>query len=312
MDINRYKPSYGVAHTHMTNISDYSTEELFELLYASKVMKAKFIAKEDCRILKGVTMAFLFCDTSLRTRSALEIGIRQLGGASIDLPYNESDMRAGENIQDIVNAISRYGVGALITRGISQKELDSFCAVSELPVINTFNECGAPLQTICDLFTVWERAKKLEGVKLAYVGKCTSNAISLITGAVKCGLEVSVSCPEEFAFPQEALDNARQYGKVNVSLNPAEGVTGADFVYTDNYEYHNNLTEKEKEILLPYQVNKTLLSYCSPEVKFMHALPARRGVEVTAEIIDGKSSITLMQAENKLHTVKAVLALLSK
>ena len=312
MDINRYKPSYGVAHTHMTKISDYSTEELFELLYASKVMKAKFIAKEDSRILKGVTMAFLFSDTSLRTRSALEIGIRQLGGASIDLPYSESDMRAGENIQDIVNVISHYGVGALITRGIDQKELDSFCAVSELPVINTFNEYGAPLQTICDLFTIWEKARKLEGVKLAYVGKCTSNAVSLITGAVKCGLEVSVSCPEEFAIPKDALDNARQFGKVNVILNPAEGVKGADFVYTDNYEYHNILSEKEKSILLPYQVNKTLLSYCSPEVKFMHALPARRGVEVTAEIIDGKNSITLLQAENKLHTVKAVLALLSK
>ena len=312
MDINRYKPSYGVSHTHMTNISDYSTEEIFELLYASKVMKAKFIAKEDCRILKGVTMAFLFSDTSLRTRSALEIGIRQLGGASIDLPYSESDMRAGENIQDIVNVISRYGVGAIITRSIDQKELESFCAVSELPVINTYNEHGAPLQTICDLFTIWEKARKLEGVKLAYVGKCTSNAVSLITGAVKCGLEVSVSCPEEFAIPKTALDNARQFGKVNVEPNPAKGVAGADFVYTDNYEYHNELSEKEKAILKPYQVNKTLLSYCSPDVKFMHALPARRGVEVTAEIIDGKNSISLEQAENKLHTIKAVLALLSK
>ena len=312
MDINRYKPSYGVAHTHMTSILDYSTEELFELLYASKVMKAKFIAKEDCRILKGVTMAFLFSDTSLRTRSALEIGIRQLGGASIDLPYSESDMRAGENIQDIVNVISHYGVGAIITRGIDQKELVSFCAVSELPVINTFNEYGAPLQTICDLFTIWEKARKLEGVKLAYVGKCTSNAVSLITGAVKCGLEVSVSCPEEFAIPKEALDNARQFGKVTVELNPVKGVAGADFVYTDNYEYHNALSENEKSILQPYQVNKTLLSYCSPEVKFMHTLPARRGVEVTAEIIDGKNSITLLQAENKLHAVKAVLALLTK
>ena len=312
MDINRYKPSYGVSHTHMTKISDFSTEELFELLYASKVMKAKFIAKEDCRILKGVTIAFLFSDTSLRTRSALEIGIRQLGGESIDLPYSESDLKAGENIQDIVNVISRYGVGALITRGIDQKELDSFCAVSELPVINTFNELGAPLQTIGDLFTIWERARKLEGVKLAYVGKCTSNAISLITGAVKCGLEVSVSCPEEFAIPKDALDNARQYGKINVCTNPAEGVTGADFVYTDNYQYHLNVSEKEKSILSPYQVNKTLLSYCSPDVKFMHALPARRGVEVTADIIDGNKSITLLQAENKLHTVKAVLALLSK
>lgn len=312
MDINRYKPSYGVSHTHFIKISDYSTEELFELLYASKVMKAKFIAQEDCRILKGVTMAFLFCDTSLRTRSALEIGIRQLGGASIDLPYNEKDMRAGENIQDIVSAISRYGVGALITRGIDQKELDGFCAVSELPVINTFNEHGAPIQTICDLFTIWEQAKKLEGVRLAYVGKCTSNAVSLVIGAAKCGLDVSVSCPEEFAFPQKELDNARQFGDIKTALNPAEAVRGAQFVYTDNYEYHNMLSESEKAVLLPYQVNKTLLSFCDEGVKFMHALPARRNVEVTADIIDGKSSLTLLQAENKLHTGKAVLALLSK
>ena len=202
MDINRYKPSYGVSHTHLTKISDYSTEELFELLYASKVMKAKFIAKEDCRILKGVTMAFLFCDTSLRTRSALEIGIRQLGGASIDLPYNESDMNAGENIQDIVNVISHYGVGALITRGIDQKELDSFCAVSELPVINTFNECGAPLQTVCDIFTVWEKAKRLEGVKLAYVGNAPATRFRLLRAQLSADLKSAFPAPRNSPYPK--------------------------------------------------------------------------------------------------------------
>ena len=140
MDINRYTPSYGVKHKHMIRLSDYDTEEIFELLYATKAMKAKFVAHEDTRILQGVTVALLFGDTSLRTRSALEIGVRQLGGVCVNLPYSEKDMRAGENIKDIVKVISRYGVGALVTRDISQKELDEFCAVSEISIIKTKNK----------------------------------------------------------------------------------------------------------------------------------------------------------------------------
>ena len=130
MDINRYSPSYGVSRKHMIDIAGFSTEEIFEILYATKAVKAKFAAHEDTRILKGVTVALLFGDISLRTRSALEIGIRQLGGVCVNLPYSENDMRAGENVKDIVNVISRYGVGALVTRGIEQKELEEFCAVS--------------------------------------------------------------------------------------------------------------------------------------------------------------------------------------
>ena len=171
MDINRYTPSYGLNQKHLTKLADYTTEELFEILYATKAVKAKFIAHESTRILQGVTVALLFGDTSLRTRSALEIGIRQLGGACVNLPYSEDDMCAGENIKDIVNVISRYGVGALITRDIAQKDLDEFCAVSSIPIINSENEDFNPLQTLADLYTVWEKKKKLEGIKIAYVGK---------------------------------------------------------------------------------------------------------------------------------------------
>ncbi|MDE7181760.1 MAG: hypothetical protein K2O41_01835, partial [Clostridia bacterium] len=124
MDINRYTPSYGINQKHMKKLADFSTEELFEILYATKAMKAKFLAHENTQILQGVTVALLFGDTSLRTRSALEIGIRQLGGVCVNLPYSRDDMLAGENVQDIVNVISRYGVGAIVTRGIIQKDLD--------------------------------------------------------------------------------------------------------------------------------------------------------------------------------------------
>lgn len=312
MDINRYYPSYGLKSKHLVKLSDYSTEDIFEILYATKAMKAKFIAHEDTRILRDVAIALLFGDTSLRTRSALEIGIRQLGGDCVNLPYSEKDMRAGENIKDIVNIISRYGVGALVTRGIAQKELDKFCAVSSIPVINSTNEASVPLQTLTDLYTIWEKRGKLEGLKIAYVGKITANSHTLMMGAIKCGMEVAVASPEEFTLESYISNMIRQYGHLTVTDNPVTAVKGADIVYTDNYHYHSMLSEEEKSILKPYQVNASLMSIAKPGAYFMHSLPASRGVEVTADIIDGKNSIVLDQGENKLHTIKAVLALLVK
>lgn len=310
MDINRYSPSYGISNKHLIKLADYSTEEIFEILYATKAMKSKFIAHEDTNILRGVTIALLFGDTSLRTRSALEIGIRQLGGVCVSLPYSKKDMRAGENIKDIVNVISRYGVGALVTRGISMKELDEFCAVSSIPIINSTNNYSIPIQTLCDLFTLWEKRGRLEGLKIAYVGKGTANAQSLAMGAIKCGMEVAIATPKEFAISKKALEVIMQYGSVQVTENPIEAVRGADIVYTDSYNYHSSITEQEEEILEPYRVSASLMSVANHGAHFMHSLPANRGVEVTADVIDGKNSLVLDQGENKLHTIKALLALL--
>ena len=312
MDINRYSPSYGIESKHLIKLCDYSTEELFEILYATKAMKAKFLLREDTRILQGVTIALLFGDTSLRTRSALEIGIRQLGGVCVNLPYSELDMHAGENIKDIVNIISRYGVGALVTRGINMKELDEFCAVSSIPIINSTNDSSIPIQTLSDLFTIWEKRGKLEGLKIAYVGKGSANAQSLIMGAIKCGMDVSIATPNEYFIKRYALDAARQFGHITATDDPVEAVKGADIVYTDNYNYHSALTEQEISIMEPYRVNAALMAFANRGAQFMHALPANRGVEVTADIIDGKNSIVLEQGENKLHTIKAILALLVK
>ena len=312
MDINRYNPSYGINQKHMTLLADYSTEEIFEILYATKAMKAKFIAHENTAILQGTTVALLFGDTSLRTRSALEIGIRQLGGVCVNLPYSQDDMRAGENIKDIVNVVSRYGVGALITRHICQSDLDEFCAVSPISIINSENADYNPLQVLCDLFTIWEKKGKLEGLKIAYVGKGGNNASSLVMGANKCGMSVAVATPAEFAINSQHLMRAEQYGKILITENPVDAVRDADIIYTDNYNYHNPISEKDRKILLPYQVNNSLMGLAKHNAIFMHPLPASRGLEVTADVIDGKMSAVLDQGENKLHLLKAVLALLIK
>ena len=275
-------------------------------------MKAKFAAHESTAIMQGTTVALLFGDTSLRTRSALEIGVRQLGGVCVNLPYCEDDMQAGENIKDIVNVVSRYGVGALVTRHISQKDLDEFCAVSPISIINSENKDYNPLQVLCDLYTIWEKKGKLEGLKIAYVGKGGNNSSSLIMGAIKCGMEVAVATPAEFTINSRHLMRAEQYGKIFITENPVEAVKDADIVYTDGYNYHENISEHDRKILAPYQVNNTLMGFAKRNAIFMHPLPASRGIEVTADVIDGKLSAVLDQGENKLHLIKAVLALLIK
>ena len=275
-------------------------------------MKAKFTAHESTAILQGTTVALLFGDTSLRTRSALEIGIRQLGGVCVNLPYSQGDMQAGENIRDIVNVVSRYGVGALVTRHISQADLDEFCAVSPISIINSENNDYNPLQVLCDLFTIWEKKGKLEGIKIAYVGKGGNNASSLVMGAIKCGMEVAVATPAEFGMNSTNLMRAEQYGKIMITENPVDVVRDADIVYTDSYNYHEAISEKDRKILAPYQVNNSLMGLAKHNATFMHPLPASRGIEVTADVIDGKTSAVLDQGENKLHLIKAVLALLIK
>lgn len=312
MDINRYSPSYGISKKHLIKLADYTTEEIFEILYATKSIKAKFAAHERTSILNGVTVALLFGDTSLRMRSALEIGIRQLGGTCVSLPYSEKDMKAGENFKDIVNVISRYGVGAIVTRDIPQDELEEFCTVSPISIINSNNADFNPLQALCDLFTIWERMGKLEELKLAYVGKGENIAASLIMGAIKCGMELAVATPSEYGIKHEHLTHAEQYGNIFLTDNPVEAVRNADIVYTDNYNYHTIAKPEELEILKPYQVNNALMAIAKHNAAFMHPLPASRGIEVTEDVIDGKNSIVLEQGENRLHVIKAVLALLIK
>ena len=312
MNINRYSPSYILDKKHLIGLSDYSTEEIFELLYATKALKRKFEAHEETNILRGTTVALLFADTSLRTRSAIEIGTHQLGGSCVDLPYSDKDMHAGENVKDLVNVISRYGVSALVTRGINKKLLKEFTAISSMPIINSHNDDCVPIQALSDLFTIWEKKGELAGVKLAVVGRATSMTSSFVIGAVKCGMDVSLACPARYGLKRENMEAAEQLGKIYTTDNPIEAVRDADVVYTNAYRYHTVISDEEKEIFVPYRVDAGLMSYTKHNSVFMHPLPATRGQEVTADVIDGKHSIVYDQGENRLHTIKAIFTLLAK
>ena len=312
MDINRYSPSYILNKKHLIGLTDYSTEEIFELLYATKALKRKFEAHEETNILHGTTVAMLFADTSLRTRTAIEIGVHQLGGNCVDLPYSSKDMHAGENTRDIVNVISRYGVGALVTRSINKKMLNEFTSISSMPIINSHNDDCVPAQAVSDLFSIWEKKGELAGVKVAVVGKATSLTSSFVIGAVKCGMEVSGACPPRMGLKRENIEAAEQMGKIYFTDNPVEAVRDADFVYTNAYRYHTEASDEEKEALAPYRVDAGLMSYAKRNAFFMHPLPACRGQEVTADVIDGKRSMVYDQGENRLHAIKAIFTLLAK
>ncbi|MGN1103664.1 MAG: ornithine carbamoyltransferase [Candidatus Coproplasma sp.] len=312
MDINRYTPHYSLTKKHMTRLADYSTEELFEILYATRQMKAKLAAHENTSILQGVTVALLFGDSSLRTRSAVEIGVKQLGGDSVNLPYSENDLRLGENIDDLFNVLSRYDIGALVTRGIPQKDLDRFEKLVPLSILNSSNDDCVPLQVMGDLYTIWEKKKRLEGLKLAYIGKGCNVEASLVMGAVKCGMQVAIANPSAYPLKAEHLTKAEQYGTIEVTDDPMLAAKNADIIYTNSYSYHSAIEAEEAEIMAPYKVNNRIMAQASGTALFMHPLPARRGVEVTADVIDGKQSIVYDQAENKLHAIKAIMALLIK
>jgi ornithine carbamoyltransferase len=154
--------------------------------------------------------------------------------------------------------------------------------------------------------------KKLDGIKIAYIGRGSSNTSTLIMGAVKCGMEVAVACPSEFGIPRDHIERAEQYGSIFVTDDHIAAAKNADIIYTDSYHYHTQISNEEAKILEPYRINHSIMAAASPNALFMHPLPARRGLEVIADIIDGKSSIVYDQAENKLHAIKAILALLVK
>ena len=225
---------------------------------------------------------------------------------------SDKDMHAGENVKDLVNVISRYGVSALVTRGINKKLLKEFTAISSMPIINSHNDDCVPIQALSDLFTIWEKKGELAGVKLAVVGRATSMTSSFVIGAVKCGMDVSLACPARYGLKRENMEAAEQLGKIYTTDNPIEAVRDADVVYTNAYRYHTVISDEEKEIFAPYRVDAGLMSYAKHNSVFMHPLPATRGQEVTADVIDGKHSIVYDQGENRLHTIKAIFTLLAK
>ena len=311
MDINKFVPKFRLSQSNLLNLSDLTAEDIFELLYAAREMKKRFRVGENYPALRGKTVALLFGNVSTRTRVSFEMGIRQLSGDYLFLPKSETQLSRGESIRDTAVMLGRYGISAIVLRAFTEAQVHEFAQYSSVPVINGITDETHPLQVLSDLFTVWEKKGRLDDLKLAYIGDGNNVASSLVMGCSKVNMDMAIASPHGYSPSQNIVERAMQFGNVLITDDVAEAVKDADIVYTDVFiSMSEEDDEEKKRTLARYRVTPEVMALAKQDAVFMHCMPARRGEEVSAEVIDGPQSIVYDQAENRLHLNKAALALL--
>ena len=291
-------------------------EEIEQILNTSGLLKFKLLQGEEHPLLKGKTLAMIFEKPSTRTRVSFEVGMWQLGGYALYLSANDLQLGRGEAIADTAQTLSRY-MNGIMARVFAHQTILDLIKYSSVPVINGLSDFSHPCQGLADLFTIHEKKGRLSGLKLAYVGDGNNVAHSLLYGCSKMGMNITLACPKGYEPDPEVVSKAKEEGKktgckVKVTNDPKEAVKQADIVYTDVWASMGKEKEHEKRVKLfkPYQVNGKLVREAKRDYLFMHCLPAHRGEEVTDEVADSKNSVIFDQAENRLHTQKALLALM--
>jgi ornithine carbamoyltransferase len=299
---------------HMISLKDYSREELEEIFDLAAAVKADSAAYGG--VLHGKTLAMIFQKPSTRTRVSFEVGMYELGGKALFLG-TDIQLQRGESIADTARVLSRY-VDGIMARVFAHQDILDLARFGSVPVINGLTDLLHPCQALADYFTLRERRGSLEGLKMAYVGDGNNVCNELIFGAVKLGLQMSVATPEGYAPNQlivkSATRDAQKLGVPGpeVMNDPMAAVEGADVVYTDVWTSMGQEAEAEarREAFQGFMVTPEMMAAASAEAFFMHCLPAHRGEEVAAEVIDGPQSVVYDEAENRLHVQKAVLMLL--
>ena len=291
-------------------------EELEQILKTSELLKYQLLRGEEHLLLKGKTLAMIFEKPSTRTRVSFEVGMWQLGGYALYLSASDLQLGRGETIADTAQVLSRY-VNGIMARVFAHRTILDLVKYSRVPVINGLSDFTHPCQGLADLFTIYEKKGRLSGLKLAYVGDGNNVAHSLLYGCSKVGMNITLACPKGYEPDPEVVSEAKEEGrrsgcKVNVINDPKEAVRGADVIYTDVWASMGKEKEHEQrnKVFKAYQINGKLVKGAKKDYLFMHCLPAHRGEEVTDEVADSRNSVIFDQAENRLHTQKAVMALM--
>ena len=299
------------------SVLDFDRDELTACLQlAAHFKKARAADVPHARPLKGRHVALLFEKPSLRTRSTFQIAVRELGGDVIE-PQDAVTFGAREAIGDVARNLERW-VYAAVVRTFAQRRLQAGAAAAPLlPVINALTDEEHPCQALADCLTLIERWGSLRGRTIAFVGDGNNVATSLAQAAAMLGARVRIASPPQHSLPASVIPAAEAVaapgGRVQLLRDPVAAVRGADAVYTDVWTSMGQEAEADsrRETFAPYQVNAGLMAHAKPGALFMHCLPAHRGVEVTDEVIDSAQSVVFDQSENRLHTQKALLAMLA-
>ncbi len=289
--------------------------EIMEILKVAADLKSKQKQGIPHPVLAGKTLAMIFTKSSTRTRVSFEVAMCQLGGHPLFLSGQELQLGRGETIADTAKVLSRYVDGIMI-RTFAHSDVEELAQHADIPVINGLTDLNHPCQVLADFQTIIENKGSLEGLKLAYVGDGNNVCHSLLNGCAKVGMHISAATPKGYEPWPEILDlakaDARQSGTViEVTTDPFTAVKDADIIYTDVWASMGQEAEHTERLKIfnPYQVNAQLAKAAKPDYLFLHCLPAHRGEEVAAEVIDGPNSVVFDEAENRLHVQKAVLAL---
>ncbi|MDD9897584.1 MAG: ornithine carbamoyltransferase [Candidatus Melainabacteria bacterium] len=289
---------------HFLSINDVSKEELIELLDKAAELKAGVKNGEDqSDLLKGKSLALIFEKPSLRTRISFEVGMNQMGGSVLVLYSNEIQIGEREARSDVAKVMSRYLDGIMI-RTFGHDVLTETAKYSSIPIINGLSDLEHPCQTMADLLTIRERFAGFDGVKVAYIGDGNNTVHSLMLACTKLGIPITVAAPKE----HEPFDGFESEFTTIVD-DVFEAAKGANVVYTDVWSSmgQERDAQRRKKIFTGYQVNEELLSHAADNAIVLHCLPAHRGEEITAEVIDQHEASILDQAENRLHAQKAIL-----
>ena len=290
---------------HFLDIDQFDPTELRAILDIGFAYKN---GRRD-RPLAGKILAMVFEKPSTRTRVSFEVAMRQLGGETIYLSSTDSQLGRGESVADTARVLSRY-VDAIMIRTNQPRKLDELARHARVPVINGLTDTSHPCQIMADVMTLQEKKGPVAGKVVAWSGDGNNVAASWVHAAVRFGFTLRLACPQELSPPQRLFDWARREGgRVELTADPIQAVSGADCVVTDTWiSMGVEASVNRHNMLAPYRVDEHLMANAKPNAIFMHCLPAKRGEEVTAGVIDGPQSVVWDEAENRLHAQKGILA----
>lgn len=314
MDIMDYKPIGKISNKHLLTLMDYSREEIYEILHLALAIKKEYKSGKTNDCLKGKTLAMIFAKSSTRTRVSFFMGMKQLGGNSLFLSTNDIQLGRSETIEDTAKVISRMGLSGIMIRTFLQSDAEALATHGTIPIINGLTDDYHPCQALADIMTLFEHKGKITGQKMAYLGDGNNVTHSLMIISAKLGMRFAAVCPKGYEPNPKIVEYCKSIGgDILVTDNIDEGVKDLDVLYTDVFfSMGQQITEEKEKALMPYQLNMEIYKKANPGCITMHCLPAHRGEEVTEDILDGKMSVVLDEAENRLHAQKAVLALLLK
>ena len=293
----------------LLTLDELNKRELSDILENAIKLKKDLKKGISKPLLKNKTLAMIFQKPSTRTRVSFETGMFQMGGHALNLSADDLQLKRGETIEDTAKTLSRY-VDVIMARVYSHEEIEILSKNATVPVINGLSDSFHPCQILADLMTIKEKKKKLTGLKIAWIGDGNNVCNSMIYGCAKVGIDINIATPKGYEPNLNIIKESKKFIDIQM-ISPELAVKNADVVVTDTFvSIHHQATDRAKDFLPRFQVNSTLMKKANHDAIFLHCLPAKRGQEVTSEVLDGPQSVIWDEAENRLHVQKALMAFL--